>query len=138
VLIIRPYCGTDERAVVELWETVFPGEPGWNHPVLAIKRKLSSHPELFLVAVAGDELVGTTIAGIDGTRAWIYYVAVAPNRRREGIGTELMKAAESAITKLGYSLINLQVRQSGAEAVRFYETLGYYIEAKISMARNLS
>ena len=104
---------------------------------MAIKRKLVNHPELFLVAEIDDNVVGTVIAGIDGTRAWIYYVAVAQAFQRQGIGTALIKHAETDLTQLGYPQVNLQVRESSAEIVRFYKRLGYDVESKISMAKRL-
>jgi GNAT superfamily N-acetyltransferase len=57
-----------------------------------------------LVAVDGGRLAGYLCYGptpcTDGT--WdIYWEAVAPEKRGQGIGTALMKAAEAAITKSG-------------------------------------
>jgi GNAT superfamily N-acetyltransferase len=35
------------------------------------------------------------MVGYDGHRDWVYYVAVAPARQRQGIGAQLMAAAEN-------------------------------------------
>jgi len=77
VIQIRPYSESDEAAVAALWRQVFPGSPSWNHPETDIQRKLSVQRELFLVAALGSAIVGTAMAGYDGHRGWVYYVAVS-------------------------------------------------------------
>jgi ribosomal protein S18 acetylase RimI-like enzyme len=134
---IRTYSESDEAAVVELWRQVFPGSPSWNHPETDIQRKLSVQRELFLVAALGSEIVGTAMAGYDGHRGWVYYVAVSPRHRRQGIGTALMNNVEQRLASLGCPKLNLQVRASNHEVVSFYENLGYAVEERISMGKRL-
>ncbi len=134
---IRPYADSDEAAVAELWRQVFPGSPSWNHPETDIQRKLSVQRELFLVAALGSEIVGTAMAGYDGHRGWVYYVAVSPRHRRQGIGTALMNNVEQRLARLGCPKLNLQVRASNHEVVSFYENLGYAVEERISMGKRL-
>jgi len=134
---IRPYSESDETAVAELWREVFPGAPPWNKPENDIRRKLSVQRELFLVATVGAELVGTAMAGYDGHRGWVYYVAVGPRHRRRGIGRALMRSVEEKLAHLGCAKLNLQVRASNDEVVGFYKKLGYEIEDRISMAKRL-
>ena len=134
---IRPYSESDEAAVAELWRQVFPGSPSWNHPETDIQRKLSVQRELFLVAALGSEIVGTAMAGYDGHRGWVYYVAVSPRHRRQGIGTALMNNVEQRLASLGCPKLNLQVRASNHEVVSFYENLGYEVEERISMGKRL-
>jgi ribosomal protein S18 acetylase RimI-like enzyme len=111
--------------------------PSWNHPETDIQRKLSIQRELFLVASVGSEVVGTAMAGYDGHRGWVYYVAVGPAYRGRGIGRSLMQNVEDRLRSLGCPKLNLQVRASNSEAVRFYEKLGYQVEPRISMAKHL-
>ena len=134
---IRPYSESDEAAVAELWREVFPGSPAWNHPETDIQRKLAMQRELFLVVTLGSEIVGTAMAGYDGHRGWVYYVAVSPRRRRQGIGAGLMAGVEERLARLGCPKLNLQVRASNHEVVSFYEQLGYGIEERISMGKRL-
>ena len=134
---IRPYVESDEVAVAALWREVFPESSAWNHPETDIQRKLAVQRELFLVAVLGDEIVGTAMGGYDGHRGWIYYVVVSPRHRRQGIGTALMTSVEQRIVRLGCPKINLQVRASNHQVVSFYERLGYKIEERVSMGKRL-
>lgn len=134
---IRPYLESDEVAVATLWREVFPGAPAWNHPETDIRRKLSVQRELFLVAILGSEIVGTAMAGYDGHRGWVYYVAVSPGHRRQGVGTALMRSVEQRLAGLGCPKLNLQVRASNHQVVSFYERLGYEVEERVSMGKRL-
>lgn len=134
---IRPYLESDETAVVELWREVFPDSPAWNRPETDIQRKLSVQRELFLVATVGTQLVGSAMAGYDGHRGWVYYVAVSPRYRRQGIGTALMRSVEERLARLGCPKLNLQVRASNQEVVAFYKRLDYEVEERISMSKHL-
>lgn len=134
---VRVFEPIDRNGVVRLWQRVFPTPPPWNDPETDIDRKLAGQPELFFVAHAGEELVGACMAGYDGHRGWVYYLAVAPDRRRRGVGRALMGAVEAALSARGCHKMNLQVRAGGAEAVAFYERLGYRVEDHISMGKLL-
>ena len=135
---IRPYRRSDEKAVAALWREVFPDAPGWNVPEEDIARKLNIQREFFLVALADGRLVGTAMAGFDGHRGWVYYVAVSLDHRREGIGAALMKRVEEALAGAGCPKLNLQIRGSNHEVKEFYSTLGYEVEDRISMAKRLT
>ena len=84
-----------------------------------------------------DRLQLGVIAGFDGVRGWIYHLAVSPAHRRRGIATRLMRGAEATLRALGCPKINLQVRATNQSVVRFYQTLGYQVEERLSMGRAL-
>jgi ribosomal protein S18 acetylase RimI-like enzyme len=134
---IRPYSETDRQAVAGLWREVFPDSPAWNHPESDIQRKLSVQRELFFVAMLRSKLVGTAMAGYDGHRGWVYYVAVGAEHRGRGVGTALMNRVESELARMGCPKLNLQVRGSNRKAVSFYRRLGYEIEDRVSMGKRL-
>ena len=77
------------------------------------------------------------MAGFDGHRGWIYYLAVDPDFRRRGIGTTLMHQVERALRERGCPKLNLQIRTSNQAVQAFYEQLGYDVEERISMAKRL-
>jgi ribosomal protein S18 acetylase RimI-like enzyme len=137
-LEIRSFIEKDEKAVAALWRRVFPDSPPWNVPEEDIRRKLFVQRELFLVAMRGSELVGTAMGGYDGHRGWVYYVVVSPEHRRQGIGKLLMRRVEESLAEMGCPKLNLQVRTSNAQAVSFYQHLGYEVEERISMGKRLN
>ena len=134
---IRPYTEADEPGVIALWRTVFPEAPAWNDPAADIRRKLTVQPDLFLATHDEGRIVGSTMAGFDGHRGWVYYVAVAPGWRRQGIGRALVRTAEEGLARLGCTKVNLQVRASNPAVVAFYENLGFVIEERISMGKRI-
>ena len=136
-LKIRPYRESDKKAVVSLWRQVFPDSPSWNDPETNIKHKLAIQRDLFLVAELDNNIIGTAMAGFDGHRGWVYYVAVKPEYRRRGIGKALMLSVEQGLARIGCTKLNLQVRSSNEETVKFYKSLGYNIEDRISMGKLL-
>jgi ribosomal protein S18 acetylase RimI-like enzyme len=137
-VLIRSYEPDDEENVVALWRDVFPNVPAHNDPVRDIQTKLTVQPELFFVALHDDQVVGTTMAGFDGHRGWVYYVVVHPQYRRQGIGSDLMRRAEVALQELGCPKVNLQIRARNTQVQAFYESLGYEAEARFSMGKKLS
>jgi len=134
-LEIRAYRDNDKEAVVRLWEEVFPGAPAHNPPAKDIERKLAVQRELFFVAMHQGQLVGTALAGFDGHRGWVYYVASDPRFRRRGIGAALMKRVEQGLAGIGCHKLNLQVRSTNHEVVEFYKKLGYDVEDRVSMGK---
>lgn len=133
---IRPYQAADHDAVISLWTHCALTTP-FNDPGKDIARKLKVAPELFLVAELEGDLVGTVMAGYEGHRGWINYLAVAPGRQKAGIGKLLMEKAEEKLRALGCPKINLQVRGSNSEAKKFYEKIGYKVDEVTSFGKRL-
>lgn len=133
---IRPFVKADEEGVVALWRATGLVVP-WNDPHRDISRKLTTQPTLFLVAEEEGETVGTVMAGYDGHRGWVNYLAVAPPAQGRGLGRRLMAAAEAALAGLGCAKVNLQVRAGNAAARGFYEALGYRRDAVVSYGKRL-
>ena len=134
---IRRYVASDFDGVEALWEEAFPNDPPWNRADVAIPAKLAFQPELFFVALDGDAVIGSVMAGYDGHRGWLYSVAVQQTCKRGGVGTALVREAERALHALGCEKINLQVRAANEEVVQFYRALGYAVEDRISLGRRL-
>ena len=134
---IRSFEETDRSALEKLWSEVFGGDPLRNAPLRMIEQKLRVQPELLLVARVDDALVGAIMAGYDGVRGWLYHLAVAPEHRGRGVATRLVREAESRLSALGCSKVNLQIRASNAAVKAFYEKLGYSVEERIGMGRVL-
>jgi ribosomal protein S18 acetylase RimI-like enzyme len=121
---IRPFHPSDTEAVVALWRAAGLVRP-WNDPYRDIERKLAVQPELFLVSVDDDDLVGAVMAGYDGHRGWLYYLAADPSRRGTGIGRALVSEAERLLREMGCPKVQLMVRPDNAAARGFYDALGY-------------
>jgi ribosomal protein S18 acetylase RimI-like enzyme len=135
-LVVRPFQPADESAVVELWQTCGLTRP-WNDPHEDITLKLAFQPELFWVGTVADRVVATVMAGYEGHRGWINYLGVAPGYQRQGIGSHIMRAAESALRELGCVKINVQVRETNQAVIAFYEQLGFSSDHVIGLGKRL-
>lgn len=121
---IREFTDADTDAVIDLWQMAGLTHSN-NKPSLDIQRKLNDSPWGFLVAFEGDSIIGSVMAGYDGHRGWINYLACHPNHRRRGAGKALMTEARNLLLERGCPKINLQVRAGNESAVKFYESIGY-------------
>ncbi len=72
----------------------------------------------------------------DGSRAIVTYVYVVPERRGEGIGTDLFEAAHRDLAAEGHDDVALQVMADNEAARRLYRRLGYEPH-RIELARPL-
>jgi len=135
-MYIRPYRVDDEPAVVALWEQCGLTR-AWNDPRKDIARKLTVQPELFLVGELDGKIVATLMAGYEGHRGWVNYLAVAPAHRRQGFGRVLMQEAEERLLALGCPKVNIQVRISNDEALSFYRGIGYAQDEAVSLGKRL-
>lgn len=135
-LKIRPYQPGDKKAVIDLWLACNLVVPH-NNPDRDIERKLAVNPEWFLIGLMGDKVVATCMAGYEGHRGWINYLAVSPELRRRGIARKIMQAAETVLRDAGCPKINLQVRNSNLEVIQFYNSVGYSDDNVIGLGKRL-
>jgi ribosomal protein S18 acetylase RimI-like enzyme len=91
-------------------------------------------PELFLVGTervetadggAQEAVVATAMAGHEGHRGWLYYVAVAPALRGGGRARALVAEAERLLTEAGCPKLQLMVRSGNDDALAAWSALGY-------------
>jgi ribosomal protein S18 acetylase RimI-like enzyme len=133
---IRPFQRADQAAVIALWEECQLTRP-WNDPRKDIARKLAVQPELFLVGTVNGEIVGSVMAGYEGHRGWVNYLAVAPRARRRGHARALMQHVEQLLLERGCPKLSLLVRSSNPDAIAFYRRLGYAQDDSVSLGKRL-
>lgn len=133
---LRPFTVADTEAVISLWTEVGLVRP-WNDPRRDIQRKLTTQPELFLVIDEGSQVIATAMVGYDGHRGWVYYLAVAPDRRGKGHARALMAEAERLLIERGCPKIMLMVRADNDTVIGMYEGLGYATESTVVMGKRL-
>ncbi len=131
---IRIYDDRDEDAVCALWRRVFPDDPPWNEPKAMLAQKTSFQAEGLLVGEENGHIVAAVMAGYDGHRGWINAMAVDPAHRAKGYGKDLIDAAVAKLEDMGAVKVNLQVRGDNMALRRYYESLGFEVEDRISMS----
>ncbi|MER6260341.1 GNAT family N-acetyltransferase [Streptomyces sp900105245] len=119
-LRVRPAGPDDLDAVLAFWKTAAEGT-SISDDRAGVERLVERDPDALLLAESGGQLVGTVIAGFDGWRCHLYRLAVHPERRRRGIGSALLAAAEERFTRLGGRRADAMVlvrNESGQQAWR--------------------
>jgi ribosomal protein S18 acetylase RimI-like enzyme len=135
-MIVRKYNNQDKESLIKFWEEVFPNAAPHNQPARVIEEKLAVD-DLIFVAEGGGKILGACQAGYDGHRGWLYGVAVSPDQRRRGIGTKLVTTAIEALRERGCIKVNLQIRSGNTGATKFYQSLDFEVENRLSMGRHL-
>ena len=93
---IRSFKEVDRNSVILLWQSCELTRP-WNDPHKDIDRKINFQPELFLVGEINEEIVATAMAGYDGHRGSVFYLAVTPSLQGQGYGRVLMNHIENEL-----------------------------------------
>jgi ribosomal protein S18 acetylase RimI-like enzyme len=126
-ITFRPATADDIADVLAFWRDA--AEPTSTDTPEALGRLLRLDPGALIVAVADKRVVGSVIAGWDGWRGAIYRLAVAPERRRSGLGQALLRDAEDRLTALGASRLHAIVMESNENAVGFWDATDWEHQA---------
>jgi ribosomal protein S18 acetylase RimI-like enzyme len=129
----------DYAAAVHLWNNVGTGvHVGPSDAPAELAKKLQRDPDLFLVAVEGDQLVGTVMGGFDGRRGMVYHLAVAQTHRRSGIASRLMAEVEKRLEAKGCLKCYLLVRPDNDMAVEYYKAIGWSLSDNLIFMKELT
>lgn len=98
---------------------------------------LALHPQLVLVAVAGDSIVGSVLGTWDGRRGWVNRLATRCDWQSRGVASALLAEVEARVADLGGTKINLLIEADNYEVVGYYERHGYAADDLIFMEKYL-
>jgi ribosomal protein S18 acetylase RimI-like enzyme len=108
-----------------------------NDPVTDIARKLKVRADLFLVGLHEGKIVASDMVGFEGHRGWINYFAVSPLQQKKGYGRRMMEEAEKRLRAEGCPKMNIQMRSSNTEALKFYSAIGFTKDEVLSLGKRL-
>ncbi len=134
---IRSFEDGDEEALIALWEACGLTRP-WNDPRADIALARSTASADILIGVQNGGIIASAMAGFDGHRGWVYYVAVHPNAQGTGAGRKIMQAAETFLSTYGCPKAELIIRGSNKPVADFYEAIGYKKEDRLLFAKWLT
>ena len=126
----------DVEAVISLWQACGLTRP-WNDPYKDIAFARQGETSTVLVGEEAGVIVASIMAGHDGHRGMLYYVAVDPAQQGQGLGKAAVRAAEDWLAQRGVWKINLLVRAENEKVKGFYEALGYEVNPVLCMARRI-
>ena len=116
---IRSATVSDIPTVLSLWRAAG-AEPSHTDDPVCLAQLIEFDPGSLIVAEAEGRLVGSVIAGWDGWRGSVYRLAVAPDRRRTGLGRRLVAEAQEHLVGLGATRLQAIVVGSDAQATGFW------------------
>jgi ribosomal protein S18 acetylase RimI-like enzyme len=117
--VIRAAGQEDLPSVLRLWADA-EVEPGHTDDLQSLGRLIQHDAGALLVAETSAQLVGSIVAAWDGWRGSIYRLAVTPDRRRGGLATALLRAAEERLATLGATRLQAIVVESDTRATGFW------------------
>jgi ribosomal protein S18 acetylase RimI-like enzyme len=122
---LRPAVADDVPAVLAFWARAAENADRPADDPDAVAAVIARDPDALILATDGPDLVGTVIAGWDGWRCHLYRLAVAPDRRRQGIGRLLVTAAEDRFRALGGTRADAMVLDGNVPAHGVWRANGY-------------
>ncbi|HEY7832694.1 MAG TPA: GNAT family N-acetyltransferase [Ktedonobacterales bacterium] len=133
-LIIRPVTEDDAAAAATLLNL------GASEPITAeqMRDRLRQPADQFRARLVATDTAGRIVAyGQTARNAWNepglfwVHVAVAPDRRRQGIGSRLYGAIHDALLARGATVLRGEARDHFPESLAFAEHLGFRVERHI-------
>jgi ribosomal protein S18 acetylase RimI-like enzyme len=134
---VEPAGPVDVDEVTALWATCALTRP-WNDPARDFGQAVEGSTSAILVQRGSGRVEASVMVGFDGHRGWVYYLAVAPDRRRSGLGRTMMNAAETWLRERGAPKLQLMVRDDNVEALAFYRAFGLEPQNVVTLGRFLT
>lgn len=124
-LTLRAALAADVPDVLAFWSSAAEDAHRPVDHAAAVESLIVRDPDALLLAVDDGRLVGTVIAGWDGWRCHLYRLAVAPERRGQGIGRLLIDACEQRFRRLGGTRADAMVLDDNTLAHHAWRASGY-------------
>jgi ribosomal protein S18 acetylase RimI-like enzyme len=133
-LTVRSAVADDEAAVVALWRDCDLVAP-YNDPAADFRFARAGACSDVLVGEDEGCISGCVMVGHDGHRGWLYYVACAPRARGNGLGRQMVDAAEVWLRRRRVVKVQLLVRETNPQVISFYEHLGFATAPRTVMSK---
>lgn len=125
--MIREAALTDLVPLTEIEETCFAGD-AWNAAL--VESELTGDTRSVLVAADDTSVVGYGSIMVVDDVADLQRIAVLPEARRLGFGSELLDLLLAKAAGLGATRILLEVAASNDQAIGLYESFNFHVIAR--------
>ncbi|HEY2282388.1 MAG TPA: GNAT family N-acetyltransferase [Solirubrobacteraceae bacterium] len=115
----------DIAAVLVLWAAAGSVPTVGDDSPDGLTRLLATDPQALLIAEIDGVLAGSLIAAWDGWRGSFYRLAVAPEHRRRGLATDLLREGERGLRERGAIRLTAIVADDEDGAMGFWRAAGY-------------
>lgn len=134
-IALRSARAEDEAETVALWHACGL-TTSYNDPVRDFRfARDGACSDVILGLDPAGQVVGSVMVGHDGHRGWLYYVAAASDARGQGIGRQVVAAAEAWLRERGVPKAQLLVRDTNTAVVAFYERLGFEVAPRVILGK---
>jgi len=133
---VRDFHEDDLDAVVRLWDDPAAGTAT---PVFGMSGLISAvrGGAPAVVAAVGDEVVGVVVASVDGARAMLMRISLAPGWRQRGIGSAMLTELERRLVDAGVHRISCLLADEGELGAAALQHCGYSVHRGISLYEKL-
>jgi len=126
---IRMFRAGDLKRVLGVERATFAEGPYTNAIFRELYRDCS---DLFVVAVRLRRIVGYMVTCVDNAQAEIVSIGVDPKCQKMGIGTRLMECTLDVLEKRRIERMELMVRTTNEDGVRFYRKFGFRSAGRVT------
>jgi ribosomal protein S18 acetylase RimI-like enzyme len=131
---IRPVAGEERESVQRMWAATGMAQAApdeWD-------ALLTNETSAVLVAEEDGRVIGSAVAVFYGWRAYIYHVAVVPERRQEGLAHALLQEAERYLLSAGARHVFVAVHEANTEGLALVGSAGYLPDGEIVLSKRLA
>jgi transitional endoplasmic reticulum ATPase len=133
---IRHFHEDDLDAAVRLWDDPAAGSAtpvfGLSDLIAAVRADAPA-----VVAVVGDEIVGAAVANVNGARALIMRISLAPGWRRKGIGSAMLTELERELVAAGVHRVSCLLADENEMGALALEHCGYAVHPGLRLYEKL-
>jgi transitional endoplasmic reticulum ATPase len=121
---VRDFHADDLDAAVRLWDNPAASTEAPAFGLSDLIAAVRSH-EPAVVAVVGDDLVGSAVAAVGGDRAWVMRISLAAAWRHRGIGSAMLSELERRLVAAGVHRIQCLLADESEIGALALEHAGY-------------
>lgn len=123
---VRRMTPGDLEEVAAIWDRAgLPYQPRGRDSRQRLIEQMGRECCIFLVAEEEGRIVGSLLATHDFRKGWLNRLAVDPVRQGEGVGPELVKAAEKELEAAGVRIYAAQIHRHNRRSRELFARLGY-------------
>lgn len=123
---VESLSAADYEAICEVWEAAgLPVRPTGRDSREAFERQMLTGIQTVLGVRDGATLIGVVVTTHDGRKGWINRLAVRPEYRRQGVGRQLVAAAEATLKAQGMQIIAALIEGHNTASLALFEQCGY-------------
>lgn len=130
-IAFRRASAADADAILEFWKASG-ASPGVTDDVRHLRDIATNARAVLLLAIEGEEIVGSLLGTYDGWRGNLYRLVVRPDHRRRGIARELVRRVEKVFAEWGVKRVSALVEHERTWATQFWTAVGYPKDERIA------